>query len=802
MLRAVTAFRGETPLITPRLLPPGSAQAAINSRLYTGDLTAFKQFSMTEVLANDGPVKTISLMAAGTPYELWLSWDQQVDVARGTVPGDTTYRTYLTGLDVPRFTNLQMATEGGPPYPGTTHLLGVPPPDTVPTLTVGVDPTPTTFSVDIYDDCSDLSTNWAVSPGQVQAGSYVSLVTQDLVVGNPAPSFFVEGDNNNSTPAYASRDFGTSGATVIHASWDIYIDGTGSNSGAIVPFMFACDQTGNGVRIYAFGQIGGATEVGIAVGTSFAAGQGSLLASQSGTPASWAIHTWYTVDATLSVNPNGTMTVDANVSLGSVQLASVSTTNTFTVGGVFGPMVAKGDDALTLNYDNILVQAAGNLGTTITDIATNYVYTFVNDFGEESAPSLPSADVLRPDGIAVTVTTPTFVPTGVSDDYFILTKRIYRAATGSTGTAYLFVAEIPLDQADYIDTLTDSALGEVLPSDIWELPPSDLEGILALPNGVMVGFSKNQLCFSAQNFPHAWPVSYRLNTDTDIVGIGNIDTTVVIGTQSFLYVASGNDPSAYSMSKFEVPHAASSKLSFAYITGLGVVFSGPQGLMVVRGIGQASNLTEEVFTLRQWRALDPTSIFSVSHDDIYFMFWDNGTAEGCYAVDLRQGGFGVAEMAFHASAAYVDPITDTMYLTLDQDNEPDTAELPIPPSAPVYTDGLTIYQFEGDSTTLMTYRWRSQLWLEPYPAFHSIAQVRAESYDNLVARFYGDGVLLDEIVISGEVEFTLTPPDAAYSTFEMALLGTDTVRELMAAGDVLELDGLSQVQQYNTAGGT
>jgi hypothetical protein len=802
MLRSVTSFRGETPLITPRLLPPGSAQAAVNSRLYTGDLTAFQQFSMTQGLANVGPVQTISLMAAGTPYEVWLSWDQQVDVARGTVPGDTTYRTYLTGLDAPRFTNLALATTGGPPYPGTTRLLGVPPPDTVPSLVVGVDSTPTTFSVDIYDDCSDLSTNWAISPGQVNSGTYVSTVTQDGAFGNPAPSFMVEANNNNSTPAYASRDFGTSGATVIHASWDFNVRDVGGNAGFVIPFMFACDSTGDGPRIFGYGTIGGEIEIGVAVGTSFASGNGSLLASgTSGVPDSCNGSQWYTVDATLSVNPDGTMTIDANISLGSVQLASVTTTNTFTYGGVFGPMVAKGNDFLQVNYDNILVQAAGNLGTTITDIATSYVYTFVNDLGEESAPSLPSATILRPDGVAVTVTTPTSLPSGVSEsDYFVETKRIYRAATGSTGTAFLFVAEIPLSQADYVDTLTDTALGEVLPSDIWELPPSDLEGILALPNGVMVGFSKNQLCFSAQNYPHAWPVSYRLNTDTDIVGIGNIDTTVVIGTQSFLYVASGNDPSAYSMSKFEVPHAASSKLSFAYITGLGVVFSGPQGLMVVRGIGQASNLTEEVFTLRQWKALDPTSIFSVAHDDIYFMFWNNGTDSGCYAVDLRQGGFGVAEMAFHASAAYVDPITDTMYLVLDQDFEPDTAVLPIPPSAPVYTDGLTIYEFEGDDTQLMTFRWRTQLWLEPYPAFHSIAQVRAESYDNLVARFYGDGVLLDEIVVDGEVEFTLTPPDEAYSTFEMELIGTDTVRELMAADDVLELDGLSQVQQYNTVG--
>jgi hypothetical protein len=303
----------------------------------------------------------------------------------------------------------------------------------------------------------------------------------------------------------------------------------------------------------------------------------------------------------------------------------------------------------------------------------------------------------------------------------------------------------------------------------------------------MVGFRRNQLCFSAQNQPHAWPVEYRLNTDTDIVGIGNIDTTVVIGTQSFVYVASGNDPANYSMSKFEVPHAASSKLSFAYITGLGVVFSGPQGLMVVAGVGQLRNLTESVFTLRQWQALDPTSIVSVAHNDVYFMFWESGSARGCYAVDLRAQGFGIVEMAFHASAAYVDPIHDKMYLVLDYDNEPDTAVLPLPPAIPTYVDSRTIFQFEGSPTELMTYLYRTKLWLEPYPSFHSIAQVRALSYFNLVARFYGDGVMLDEIVIDGPTEFTLTPPDEAYETFEMELIGTDTVRVLQAADEVEEL---------------
>jgi hypothetical protein len=786
MLHAVTSFRGEVPLVTPRALPDNASQAAVNSRLYTGDLTAFRQFGLEKALANTGPVQTIYKL-----QNYWLSWDQQVDVARGIIPGDTTYRVYITGLDVPRFTNLDLAT-GTPngsapePYPFETRVLGVSAPDTPPTTVVGIDPTPTSFSVNVEDDCSDLATNWILSPGQ----SSSSEVTQDNVFGNPAPSFKLVAENNTSNPAYAYRDFGTAGASVIHASWDVnLVDLDGANS-ILMYSMFACGSAGDGARIYVGRTVGDPINVGVSLGADFAAGNGSSIAFGVGGLDDFTEDVWYTVDAVMTSNGDGTATITAGVYLGSAKLAEVTTTNIFTVGGIFGPIHAKGADRLEENFDNYLVQASGSLNNIITNIATSYVYTFVNDLGEESAPSLPSAVILRPDGVSVTVTTATVVPTGVSDDEFIVSKRIYRAATGNTGTVYRFVAEIPLAQEEYVDVLSDSQLGEPLQSELWAKPPDDLEGILALPNGVMAGFRRNQLCLSAVNQPHAWPVEYRLNTDTDIVGIANVDTTVVIGTESFLYIASGNDPAVYSMSKSEVPYAAASKLSFEYITGLGVVFSGPDGLMATQGVGQVKNLTENVFTRDQWQALSPESIVSVAHNDIYFMFWDAGSAgRGCYAVDLRANGFGIVQMAFHASAAYVDPIEDVMYLVLDEDDEPDDPLLPIPPTTPPYIDAKTIYAFEGSSTDLMNYRWRTKLWLENYPAFHPIAQVRRgrDATGNLVIRVYGDDVLLDEIVVDSNTEFTLTAPAEAYSEFEMELIGTDTVRVLQAADDVTEL---------------
>lgn len=781
MRKAIESFRGEAPRVTPRALPDNAAQTALNAKLLSGDLEAWRQFALDHVLANTGSHPAQTLSRIGGPSGSWMSWDTVVDVARGTTPGDTTYRTYLTGPDQyaePRFTTLALATTGSEPFPVATRPLGVPAPTTTPSLVTGIDPNATTFSVNVLDEGDALATSWVKN--SPLGGSTAAIVSQDATTGNPAPSYKVLYDeiHNEGEQPFLYRNFGTAGAASIHASCDFLLDFYGQ---AI--FQLASSLGGDGIQVrYQAGFLMIHTSSGW---SPYAVAEAARVAV---TPLPGG--TWYTLTADISSNADGTKTVTAGLYAGSGQLGTVTATVTANFGNYCGFTNGTPDDlppAATW-YDNILVQATGSTGYTPTNLATAYVFTFVNDLSQESAPSLPSATVLRPDGIAVTVTTAT---TGPDAGYGVTAKRIYRAVTGSTGTAYQFVSETPLAQADFVDTLTDTELGEVLPSDLWALPPSDLEGILALPNGVMAGFSKNQLCLSAQNHPHAWPVQYRLNTDTKIVGIGNVDTTVVIGTESFVYVASGNDPAAYSMSKTEVPYACVSKLSIAYLTGIGVVFAGPDGLMAVVGIGQVRNLTESVFTRDQWQALVPSSMRAVAHNDIYWMFYDTGMVRGCYAIDMKATGFGVVEMAFHASAAYVDPVEDKMYLALDSVDEPADTYLPLPADPPTPADGKTVFEFEGHTTEKMVYRWRSKLWLMDHPSYLSIAQVRAHDYDNLLVRFYADGEQIHEEVIESEAEFTLPAagPGAedSYTEFEVELLGTSRVRLVQAADDVNEL---------------
>lgn len=154
--------RGEVPRLASHLLPDNAAQAAVGARLLTGDITAWRQFSSVKTLATPAPVRTIYLLK-----DKWLSWGVDVDVARGIVPGDDTYRIYLTAptlYGAPRWTNYTLATTGSEPYPVATRPLGVPNPDAAPTLSVGVDTTATTFSVNITDNGDQLTDSWTTSP--------------------------------------------------------------------------------------------------------------------------------------------------------------------------------------------------------------------------------------------------------------------------------------------------------------------------------------------------------------------------------------------------------------------------------------------------------------------------------------------------------------------------------------------------------------------------------------------------------------------------------------------------------------
>lgn len=277
----------------------------------------------------------------------------------------------------------------------------------------------------------------------------------------------------------------------------------------------------------------------------------------------------------------------------------------------------------------VTAPAVTHVASDPTDVqTTTYVYTWINELGEEGAPSPASDLVTFTSGDTINIT-------GISDPTATQiverglnntgngTKRLYRAATAASGeTQYLYVQDVDYGTTTAVDSLEDSELGEVLETEGWGLPPEDGHSIIALPNGITVMASKNQIFPSVQNRPHAYPTDYALTTDFPIVGLGAIDTTIVVLTEANPYIVVGSDPSAMSMAKLELPYGCVSRRSIAHLKGFGVIYASANGLVSVNGAGGVNLVSDPFFTREQWQDLMPETIYGFVHDDRYFFFYD------------------------------------------------------------------------------------------------------------------------------------------------------------------------------------
>lgn len=786
----IQGFQGEAPKKSPRDLSATQAQIAMNASLGTDDLKSWRQFTTTQVLTAFSPpaqVKTIYKL-----NDVWLSFKEQVDIARGLIPGDTTFLTFLTSPALyaqPQYTNYALATTGAPPLPVVTKPLGMPAPTVAPTLAVGVDTTATTFSVNIIDAGDQLTTSWTTSP--VQSGSnFQSDVSQSATIGNPtAPSYRLNFYNNNEDkPCYLYRNFGIASAAAVNMKADFYMTSAGGQYQG--RFRVGNDINGAGLSGQVSFPLGTGAGAYLSVSTCSSWADPGTALVQVALPA-LTMATWYTIVMALVVNADGTVTMTVTLALAASPatiIQTVSHSATVTLGDLCGVTAAAADlgGAQQTYVDNIQVMASGSNGVVIVNAATAYLYTFQGANAWESAPGPVSATILRPDGVAVTVTTPTTSPYDAA--FGIDTKVIYRAVSGASGTEFLLVAVIPLTQADFIDTLDDAQIdtpGTPLPSLDWDMPPPTLEGIIALPNDCMAGFFGNQLCLSAQGFPHAWPVKYRLTTDTPIVSIKNIDNTIVITTNNFVYTATGTDPSTYSMSAPGEAQACVSKRGTVFVDGFGVVFPSKTGFQVCSGsAGSVQNATAGIFEKEQWEALDPSSIIAAVYDGILFFWCDGTTPDSGFALDTKAGGFGLTRLANHVTAAYVEPITHGLYMVLDQNNEPVETLLPVASSA-VAPDALMIYQFDAHATARIRFQWRGKLNIVDYDSVFHFAKVEAEDFANLALRVYADGSLLYAVRVTSAEPFRI-PALQVFSTYELELVGTSRGRTAQLVQDVTE----------------
>lgn len=386
-----------------------------------------------------------------------------------------------------------------------------------------------------------------------------------------------------------------------------------------------------------------------------------------------------------------------------------------------------------------------------------YVYTYVSILSEESAPSDPILVDLYPGTQTATITMES-PPTG---NFNLQMRRIYRTAVGTAGTNYYFVAEIPIGQQVYEDAVKGTDLGEPLPSLNWSEPPADLDGLIAMPNGFLAGFTGRDVYFSEAYHLHAWPIDYMQSVDYPVVGLGQFGQSLVVLTTGSPYLLTGTDPASMTLEKLEFEQACLSARSICRLGG-GVVYASPDGLAYIGPDGMQV-LTENFFTRKEWQTLNPASIVGEQHDNRYYAYFNDGTNKGGFILDPKSNGSPFVFTDQYFDGLYNDLRNDALY--------------------GVYQGAIS--KLEG-GTSLLNYTWRSKQFLLPKPINFKCAQVVAADYTSLTVKFYVDGLLVHTVQPTSQNPFKL-PAGFKGRVLEVELIGTSTVIAVHVAESMEEL---------------
>jgi len=483
---------------------------------------------------------------------------------------------------------------------------------------------------------------------------------------------------------------------------------------------------------------------------------------------------------------NGVPAADINVDH---KIVTVPSTTTLTV-EVNSAATSSGTSSSITNGATF-----NDASSALTDFSTSYVYTFVTAYGEEGPPS-PASTVVTTDDNRVIDLSGLETSTSKANANFGsgAKKRIYRSNTGSNTTVFQFVAEINMSTTTYEDSSDNADLEEIIPSTYWIGPPDDdttlypdgpMKGLTALPNGVFAGFTGKRICFSEPFLPHAWPVTYRITLEDNIVAIGAAGNGLIVTTEGRPYLIAGTDPQSMSAYRMEAAQACLSKKSLVDM-GPFVLYAGPEGLVAAAG-SEVKVVTEGLISPDQWQSsYYPSTIKGFLWKGRYVGFYHTGSAYGGFIFDTRGGEptFTTLSESNAVPGGFTDPDDNELYIIIDND----------------------IKKFQGSATN-ETFTWKSKEFVTPKPISMGFAKVDAEAFP-VTLKVYGDGSVIYNATIStsGSVysvtgttpSFSATTinepvvrlPASVHKTFAIEVSSAKTVNEICIGESIDELRGI------------
>lgn len=413
-----------------------------------------------------------------------------------------------------------------------------------------------------------------------------------------------------------------------------------------------------------------------------------------------------------------------------------------------------------------------NTGTAPTEDRA-YIYTYVTVFGavkEESAPSPAATITVNTTGDSVVITNFSLPPSG---NYNFQFKRIYRSIIGATTASYVFVDEIPVSQSSYTDTKTVAQLGSSLPSTYYTPPPATLQGIVAMPNGILAGFTGNQVWFCEPYLPHAWPEPYMMTTDYPIVGLGVFGNSLFVGTTLNPYMITGTTPTSMMQEKLPMVQPCVSKKSIVS-DQYGVLYASPNGLASVAP-GTQEIISNALYTRDEWQTLNPSTMIGAVYNNMYFGFYQTVAGVRNSIIVLRGDNPPLATFDSSAKARFVETSTGVVFYLSATDSK--------------------IYSLDTSTTANTVYQWKSKKFLQPKPMTYAALQLHADyaymtanpgSY--VTVKLYAEGVQVYSANITSDAPVRLPAMTRSYY-WEIELIGNVPIRRVAVATSVGELAG-------------
>jgi hypothetical protein len=599
-------FLGEAPKISSELLPDGAAQYAYNVKLYSGDLLPYRTPVIVGNADRNGLVQKLhALRDPSTGDLVWLTWAGDIDIAVASDSSDSEQRFYYTGDGVPKVSNYELATAGAPPYPVSYYELGLPIPETTPSITA--------VSVTVSN-----STHYERDSGNTATfytGSAHNLTTGNIVT---------------------VRDFGTSDEAKGFNAKNVEITVTSATTFQYFSPGDAVSKTAN------------------------TSGRADLAGN---TQIRTYLYTWITPwgEESIPSTPSNEVYIKEGQTVTVADLPSAKPAGDTFIRGInlYRSVVSSATTDFfkirTLWFPNPIESATRT--SNVVTMTFEYHHNMIVD------------DRFRIAGASDSSFDGDFVVDVVVDDTTIKYVQVASdsgTVSFTSGTAYYDVAETLDDTARYwgqssynfTDDFNISGLTQVLPSEDYDPPPSGMRGLKVAANNILVGFFDNQLCFSFPDTPHAWPEKYRITFDAPIVDVESVAGFIVVLTEEYPYQVSGSDPATMVAARIDTLYPCLSKRSVVNM-GYGVVWSTHGGLAVYSPSTGIDLITKFVHDWDTWNEkLDPSELIGHFYNGKYFGSHTAGSF--IFERDDKVGGYFVS-IDYRFTAAYNEPRSGVMY---------------------------------------------------------------------------------------------------------------------------------------------